>query len=147
MQIREFNINDLDPCITLFMNVFCNEPWNDRWSAEQAKDYLYDFVQTPGFIGIVADDINEELIGLLLGSRKKWWSGDELFINEMCVDPNHQSLGVGSAMFRYLEDTLPGIGIESLVLLTDRGVPAEAFYHKNGFEEVSRIVFLAKHIK
>ncbi|MNJ43989.1 Acetyltransferase (GNAT) family protein [compost metagenome] len=64
----------------------------------------------------------------------------------MCVDRSLQQSGIGSAMLRYLESTLVRKGIENMVLLTNRGIPAEDFYRKNGFGEISRIIFLDKGI-
>lgn len=144
MNIRKFNNNDLEKCLVLFIDVFGSEPWNDKWTKERARSYLSDFIATPGFIGIVAESNNSEMIGMILGSRRQWWSGDEYFINEMCVAHHSQNTGVGSAMFKLLEETLSSKGIKDIALLTDRGVPAEEFYRKNGFNEVERIMFLAK---
>ncbi|WP_110930150.1 GNAT family N-acetyltransferase [Paenibacillus bouchesdurhonensis] len=146
MNIREFRLRDLEPCAALFIEVFNQEPWNDRWSAEKAEIYLKDFTATPGFIGIVAEDNENNLVGLMFGCRRQWWSGDEFWINEMCVDRSLQQSGIGSAMLRYLESTLACKGIENMVLLTNRGIPAEDFYRKNGFGEISRIIFLDKGI-
>lgn len=144
MSIREFHFKDLERCTALFVDVFSQEPWNDRWPVEKAGNYLSDFTATPGFIGVVAEDNKNNIIGIIFGCRRQWWSGDEFWINEMCVDRSCQQSGIGSAMLRYLENILTNEGIGSMVLLTNRGVPAEGFYHKNGFGEISKVVFLAK---
>lgn len=41
---------------------------------------------------------------------------------------------------------LKGAKITNLVLLTDRGVPAEEFYKKNDFQEIERLVFYSREL-
>ncbi|WP_419875405.1 GNAT family N-acetyltransferase [Candidatus Pristimantibacillus sp. PTI5] len=144
--IRRFEFKDLDKCTLLFCEVFNGEPWNDQWSDRKAREYLLDFVGTPGFMGLVAIQ-DEEIIGFICGCRKKWWENDEFFVNEMCVHPKDQGQGMGSKMFESLERELLAEDIKTITLLTDRNVPAEKFYKRNGFSEINRIVFLAKNIK
>ncbi|WP_029192868.1 GNAT family N-acetyltransferase [Paenibacillus harenae] len=143
--IRLFQLEDLDKCTKLFCDVFNGEPWNDRWLDHTASEYLLDIVNTPGFIGMIAIK-DGEIIGFIFGYRKKWWENDEFFINEMCVNSMLQGRGTGSAMFESLEAELLERGITTITLLTDRDVPAERFYKKNGFSEIERIVFLAKNL-
>lgn len=145
MELRIFEENDLVQCIETFIGVFNAEPWNDEWTFEKAQKYLTDFSETPGFAGILAWE-NEQLIGFLFGVQRTWWSGDEFYIHEMCVDKRHQNKGIGKALLDFLAESL-GEDIDNIALLTDRGIPAEAFYKRNGFEEIERLVFLSKNIE
>ena len=52
---------------------------------------------------------------------------------------------LGKALQKYLKE-IEGTTITNISLLTDRGIPAEHFYKKNGFEEIERLVFLSKGI-
>lgn len=146
MKITLFEEKDLLKCTNTFIDVFNQEPWNDEWAKETAKQYLLDFTNTPGFKGIVAV-YGEEIIGFIFGNRKQWWSGDEFFINEMCVRIEKQKTGVGSKMMEYLIKELESDGVSSISLLTDRGIAAEAFYKKNGFSEIERLMFLSRDVK
>lgn len=56
MTIRTYTCEDFQRCVELFINVFNQEPWNDNWSNEYAEQYLKDFINTPGFKGIVFED-------------------------------------------------------------------------------------------
>lgn len=145
MNIREFKSSDLELCVELFIDVFNREPWNDQWTNDRAKQYLMNFVNTPGFNGVVA--ANEPAIkGFIFGVSKCWWKGNEFFIHELCVRGDHHRSGIGTNMLQYLEQILIKEGIEDIALLTNRDIPAEMFYVKNGFKEIKRIVFLAKNI-
>lgn len=146
MTIRTYTCEDFQRCVELFINVFNQEPWNDNWSKEYAEQYLKDFINTPGFKGIVFED-GSIIKGFIFGTRKKWWSGDEFFINELCVEIDAQRRGIGTGMLNYLENILKDEEIERITLLTDKGIPAEAFYKKKGFIEIERLLFMNKEIK
>lgn len=145
MNIRDFKPSDLEFCVELFIDVFNREPWNDQWTNDRAKQYLMDFVSTPGFIGVVAAN-DSGIHGFIFGVSKCWWKGNEFFIHELCVRSDFHRTGTGTNMLQYLEQTLTTEGIEDIVLLTNRDIPAEKFYVMNGFKEVNRIVFLAKNL-
>lgn len=145
MRIRLFENHDFDACVNTFVDVFNQEPWIDCWIYESARSYLSDFRNTPGFIGVVAADGNE-ITGFIFGNSKQWWSGTEFFINVMCVLNDRQNNGIGTQLMNYLFKELKLNRINTVTLLTDRGIPAEMFYKKNGFTEVLRLVFLSKHI-
>lgn len=143
MEIKFVEESELLNCIAAFIEVFNREPWNDEWEPEKAKQYLLDFYHTPGFMGLVALE-GEEVIGFLFGVKRVWWSGDEFFINEMCVTSSQQKRGIGKALLDRLLEELDTQKVTHISLLTDRGIPAEEFYKKNGFEEVERLVFLSR---
>lgn len=138
--------DDLGGCINLLLNVFNNAPWNDNWTFQGAEKYLLDYIETPGFKGIVAEEENK-IKGFIFGFRKRWWEADEFYVNEMCVEISEQRNGIGTKLIEYLENSLITEGIENITLLTNRGIPAEEFYKKNGFSEIERIIFLHKKIK
>ena len=146
MELKLFERNDLLKCTKTFIHVFNQEPWNDEWSTETAKQYLLDYTNTPGFMGIIAVE-GEEIIGFIFGARKLWWSGDEFFINEMCVNVEKQKTGVGSMLMKFLMKELDSDGVSYISLLTNRDIPAETFYKKYGFIEINRLMFLSRDIK
>ncbi|MCP2035522.1 GNAT superfamily N-acetyltransferase [Planomicrobium sp. HSC-17F08] len=146
MEIKVVEESELLNCTAAFIEVFNREPWNDEWEPEKAKQYLLDFYHTPGFMGLVALE-GEEVTGFIFGVKRVWWSGDEFFINEMCVTNSQQKKGIGKALFDRLLEELDTQKVTHISLLTDRGIPAEEFYKKNGFEEVERLVFLSRGIE
>jgi len=145
MEINYVEESELLRCTDVFIEVFKSEPWNDEWEPEKEKQYLLDFYHTPGFLGLVALE-GEKVIGFLFGVHRVWWSGDEFFVHEMCVKSNQQNKGIGKALMDRLLGELEARSITHLSLLTDRGIPAEAFYKRNGFTEVERLVFLSRGV-
>ncbi|BAK16617.1 histone acetyltransferase HPA2 [Solibacillus silvestris StLB046] len=146
MELKRMKESDLATCTETFIKVFNAEPWNDNWNDESAHHYLSDYYNTPNFLGVIAIE-NDVLLGFIMGVQRKWYSGDEYFIHEMCVDQTLQNKGIGKAMLNYLEIQLKEKSVESMTLLTNRNIPAEHFYKNNGFDEIERLVFLYKEIK
>lgn len=133
MQIHLYQNGYLDFCLELFLRVFSGPPWNDRWSSiSHAKGYLEDIINAPGFIGIVGFE-KGALIGMLFGNIRKWYSGDEFWINEFCIENKFQRNGLGTIMVSFLKNELFQKNIFRITLLTGRETPAAAFYEKNGF--------------
>ncbi|WP_342576064.1 GNAT family N-acetyltransferase [Solibacillus sp. FSL K6-1781] len=146
MEFKRMEKSDLATCTETFIKVFNAEPWNDNWNDESAHQYLSDYYNTPNFLGVIAIE-NGVLLGFIMGVQRKWYSGDEYFIHEMCVDQTLQNKGIGKAMLNYLEIQLKEKSVELMTLLTNRNIPAEHFYKNNGFDEIERLVFLYKEIK
>ncbi|KEF38360.1 acetyltransferase [Schinkia azotoformans MEV2011] len=157
MRTRPFVKEDISACTSLFIDVFNREPWNDRWTGQLASEYFEDVVNTPGFEGFVmeaesdsgsdsnsgsnsdmaTDNQSEKpaIVGFVIGTRKKWWSGDIYYLYEMCMDESYQGEGIGSKLMEDAKSTLVSKGFSSIVLLTERTFPAAHFYQKHGFIE------------
>lgn len=142
MELRRFTDHDIDECTTLFLNVFSKEPWNDQWSSfDHAKTYLMEITESPGFLGFVA--LKEgSIVGACLGRRKTWWSGPEYYIDEFYIDSTLQGHGLGTKLLDYVKAEVNADGMRAIILLTDRNLPAEKFYVKNGFLPSPNMVFM-----
>lgn len=143
MGCRVLTEKDLSHCAKLFVDVFNQAPWNDDWSLEQATDYVQDIFNTPGFKGVGYFQ-EGAFQGAILGNTKQWYSGEEFFIQEMFIRLEMQGKGIGKKLMTFLMNLLKEENIKDVALLTDRGIDAEYFYKKVGFNEVERLVFLAK---
>ncbi len=145
MRTRPFLKEDISVCAALFIEVFNREPWNDRWTKQHATEYFEDVLNTPGFEGFVIEKDSDlesgnqngqaAIMGFIIGTRKKWWSGDIYYLYEMCVDESYQGEGIGSKLMEDAKVSLLGKGFSSIVLLTERTFPAAYFYQKQGFIE------------
>jgi ribosomal protein S18 acetylase RimI-like enzyme len=147
MRTRPFVKEDISACTALFTEVFNREPWNDRWTGQLATEYFEDVWNTPGFEGFVVEAHKKvegpatcstgssSIIGFVIGTRKRWWSGDIYYLYEMCVDESYQGEGLGSKLMTEAKAALVDKGFSSIVLLTERTFPAAYFYEKHGFLE------------
>lgn len=144
MEFKRLTEKDLLSCAHLFVDIFNDKPWNDEWTVEGALQYITEFYQTPNFLGLLAIE-NGELLGFIYGVTRSWWSGYECYIHEMGVKKVAQGQGLGTALLNQLVNELDE-KVSFVSLLTDRGMPAENFYQKNGFQEIDRLVFYSKDL-
>lgn len=142
IQYRTFEITNLDECARLFINVYSREPWNDRWeSLDQAKQYIFEFINNPVFRGFLVFD-GIKMIGACLGHQRSWWQGKEYYINEFFIDPEMQGKGIGTGFMGFIKKSLVEQGVKMIVLMTHQGFPAEMFYKKNHFLESESMIFM-----
>ena len=140
-------LTELPSVRELFLGVFSQEPWNDRWESEAYVDlYLNELMGYPNSLsfGYYHD---RQLIGLSLGSIYHWWQGKEYFIKEFCIAKSFQGQGMGKRFFAMIEEALLSQDIHAIWLSTERDVPAYEFYHALGFKEQANSVLLAKSLK
>lgn len=131
--MRKFAVEDVNKCAELFKEVFSAYPWYDNWiSFKQTKTYLMELIENPVFEGYVAYD-GLDMVAVCFGHKRSWWMGKEFFIDEFYVRNESQGNGIGTGMLNYVKENLMKEGYARLVLLTNKGIPAEEFYIKNGF--------------
>jgi len=147
VQIRSFRSADLERCVMLFITIFSEDPWHDQWlSFARARAFLADIIGTPGFRGFVAEE-DGHLVALCFGHKRRWWQGDEYFINELGVLPGRQRKGIGSQLLRYVREQLRQEGVQYISLLTERGIPAEQFYLKEGFQKSKDVIYMYQYLE
>ncbi len=131
--IRKFTMKDTDKCAQLFKEVFSAYPWYDDWvSVEQTRNYLMELIENPAFEGFVAYE-GSRIVSVCFGHKRSWWTGKEFFIDEFYVRNESQGNGIGTRMLNYIKESLIEENYTRLLLLTNKEIPAEEFYIKNGF--------------
>lgn len=143
--LRHLTIRELADVKSLFLDVFSNPPWNDRWPDDDTIcAYLTELMDNDNALslGYYAQD---RLIGICLGYRFSWWQGPEYFVKEFCIARDLQGQGYGSRFLEEITNELKENGIDTLWLLTERSTPAHPFYLKNGFVERNENAFLLKN--
>lgn len=131
--MRKFTIKDTDKCAELFKEVFSAYPWYDDWvSIDQARNYLMELIENPVFEGFVAYKCLN-IVAVCFGHKRSFWTGKEFFIDEFYVRNESQGNGIGTNMLNYVKESLIEEDYKRLVLLTNKGIPAEDFYIKNEF--------------
>jgi ribosomal protein S18 acetylase RimI-like enzyme len=75
--------------------------------------------------------IEEEIIGFALVLRQL---ENNYHISCMCISPEYQNRGLGTAMLNRIKDVAIENGCQSITLGTEPGMRAFHLYRKNGFE-------------
>ncbi|MDH5180785.1 MAG: GNAT family N-acetyltransferase, partial [Gammaproteobacteria bacterium] len=111
--------------------------WHEPWTIESALHRLSHFFQSPGFVGLLAEDT--ATIAFVLGNTEPFQSGEWFYLREMCTSTAHQRQGIGRTLLRNLDEKLGSMGIRHIYLLTDRHIPAAQFYLANGYQASDRM--------
>ncbi|MCK9151386.1 GNAT family N-acetyltransferase [Methanobacterium alcaliphilum] len=132
LTIYKFTLKDFDECARLYKKVFSAGPWYDEWTLTQTRKYLNELIKNPAFTGFVIR-YNYKIVGVCLGHGRSWWMGNEFIVDEFFVEKRMQGNGIGTKLMNVLSGYLSKKGYTRLMLLTNKGIPAENFYLKHGF--------------
>jgi aminoglycoside 6'-N-acetyltransferase I len=131
-RIEEFKAVHLDECARLAVATFNAEPWNDEWTFDTAKQELTWTMEVPGFAGFVS--LDERVVAFATGYREPDDRREVFFLRTLCVRPESQGTGVGSRLLGHLKEHLGKSGVNTIYLVTRKGILAERFYRKHGYK-------------
>lgn len=146
MEYTNIQYADLKGLATLFVEVFNDEPWNEKWSYASALARLTDIVNTPGFVGLKATR-DAFFVGFIMGYGEPFDQGADFYVKEMGVVSSLQRKGTGTVLLGKLRETLVASGMRSIYLLTSRDGPAACFYKKNGFRVNESMIMMGQNLK
>ena len=86
------------------------------------------------------------IVAIALGRVKHRYAGTEYLVEELGVLPAWQGRGVGSALLAGMRRVLKTKGVGTVVLFTDRTLPAYKFYIGKGFSEQKEQAFPVKEL-
>ena len=144
--IKKFCANDLQSCCDLYIKTFNAPPWNDMWTDEAALQCLSDLAERKRFLGYTIWDKNE-LVGAVFAYTKTFYKGDEIYVDELFVSPDHQRKGYGLQLMQTLEKYAQTNNITCITLLTSLHHPSYDFYEKQGYTCSKNMVFMYKVVK
>ena len=145
MNIIKMSKEHMEECVDLFIDVFTKAPWNDTYSSrEQVVNFFQNYMTNNYFVGYVLKE-QTSMIALSIGMKKPWINGMEYYIDQFCVKSELQGKGIGSYFLKMIEKEIEKEKMNAIILNTERGVPAEKFYLKNGFKSVDENIILIKN--
>ena len=145
MNISSLDQANLPACVSLFINVFNQPPWNEHWHIDGVQKRLEDCYHTPGFYGLVARNTTD-VLGFVAGYVEQWDTSKHYFLKEMCVARAYQRHGDGTTLMQTLDTQLHINGVERIYLLTARDGTAQAFYQTCGFYVSPKMILMAKRL-
>ena len=131
-EIRNLSACDIPTLANIFARVYSGDNWNETWSVENASIRLNELVNSPLSIGFVYL-LNNAVIGCAICETLSWYDGKHLEIKELFVEPEHQGMGVGTALLREIEKCRHNLNISKLFLWTSNTHTLITFYQKMGF--------------
>jgi GNAT superfamily N-acetyltransferase len=143
--IKNYTPDDFDRCCELYIQVFNGAPWFDKWTSESARAHVRELVDDNNFVGFTAWD--GDLVGAAFARTRTFYSGTELFIEELFIAPNCQRKGIGTALMREVESYAKSIAATNITLITGAGYPSFDFFAKCGCKHVDALAFMHKRVK
>ena len=144
MDIVKLSKEHVEACVDLFIDVFTKAPWNDTFdSREQVTDFFRNHMANNYFVGYVLKG-QDGIVALSIGMKKPWIHGMEYYIDQFCVKPDLQGRGIGSCFLKLIEGEIRKEQMNAMILNTEKGLPSESFYLKNGFKSVDGLVTFIK---
>lgn len=144
MEIRRMKKESINEYAKLFVNVFNNEPWNDKWTVETASVRIDGIVRTNNFIGCALYD-DTRLVGFICGQKEQFYDGMHFQVQEFCVDTAEQGKGYGTMLLNSLQFILKEDKVSNIYLITSKGPGTEGFYRKKGFSISDNMVLMSKN--
>lgn len=143
--IRKVTIDDIDEITELYIETYRQEPWNENWKREIARERIKDSIENNSAENYCINKDNK-IIGAMFGRRNYFIDKKELYIDEYFIDYKNQRKGIGKLFLEYIENELKQKNYSSIVLLTKRAFPSELFYNKNGFGTSPNMILMCKGI-
>lgn len=147
MKYRVMQQEDIKKCALTLMKAFKEEPWNEKWTYEQAYTRIDEIMSARVSRGYVIYD-GDTVVSMLCGRIMTYLNFKELWVDEFSVNPDYQRKGFGSAMMQYVREQLKQEQekISYIVLNTEKGYPSEKFYEANGFKTDNSLIFMAADV-
>lgn len=92
----------------------------------------------------VCRNLDEKIVALSIGMKKPWIKGMEYYIDELCVSYELQGKGIGSSFIKEIEHDIKQLGMNGILLLTEKDYPSEKFYIHNGFGVLGGLIVMGK---
>ena len=134
-EIRKMTSADVEQCSMIYRSAYAAEPWKEEYSDEEISEYLKEFLNSDSLQSFVLKE-DSLAIGLALTVRVPSVGASYLRIEDFCIGAEYQRKGYGSNFLGMLAEQAKKIGCDSILLGTQKGFPAYAFYLKNGFREI-----------
>ena len=132
-------------CTELYIKVFNEVPWNDKWTLDTAYKRLNDISISPNFEGVLYVE-GTQVKGAIFGNYEQFYEGIHYNLREMFISNELQGKGIGSKLLNVLEKKLKEIDVTTIILFTSKGVKTSKFYLKNDFLELENMVMMGKDI-
>lgn len=143
--ISQIKNEDIVNCAKLYVEVFNAEPWNDKWTLENAQKRLNDIYIAPNFVGSIYLD-KGVIKGAIFGNCEQYFNGIHYYLKEMFISTDLQGMGIGSKLLKEHEEQLKLLGVKNIYLLTSKVHITSKFYTKNDYAVWNSMIMMGKQI-
>ena len=145
VKLRFMTENDIIEVTNIFINVYAESPWNEKWSYDNAFRRIKDLFNITNNVSVVCI-VDNKIVGAIIAILIPWLTGYQLEVREFFIIKNLQDKGIGSAMLNQLSSYCNTNKEVEIVLYTKRDSRLQYFYEKNGFQAKDDTIYYSKVI-
>lgn len=142
MNIRKLTNKDRTIAAELYVKTFSQEPWNEKNKVEDIVAHFQRLAQMNTEKSFILEK-DQMMIGIALGFTRSWYKGNQYHLDTFCIDPAFQGRGYGKLFMNKIKNELVADEVHTIILDTDRDMPAEKFYQSTGFTKLADSVLYA----
>lgn len=144
MEIRQFNIQDIENVIPMYIYYF-NNIEGDEWTIETTKTRLSQMVNRQDYFGLKVI-VDEKIVGFALGNFEQFFDGKVFHLIEIFIDYNYQNKGYGKILMQELEKQVKEEGAFRLTLEAINDEKRNNFYNSIGYKNCDNIIIKCKNL-
>ena len=144
MQIRIIQSRDIQTVAHLLLDSFKKPPYNERVSLLAVQKSLRFFLRIgSGFVALA----DKKIVGVVYFKVEQYWEGPVVLIEDLAVQPEFQSQGVGKLLLDRVERLAKKHKACMVSFVTHSKSPAISFYKKMGYHPNSKRVIFEKRLR
>lgn len=131
--IEKINGKDIYDATLVYISSYNDEIWKENNNFDDVYNYIKEFSKQ--HIGYILKE-NSEIIGLALCILIPCIDKPYLRIENLCIKKEKHRKGYGSIFLKLLENKAIKLNCDSILLGTQKDMPAYNFYISNKFEDI-----------
>jgi len=144
MTIRKIQQKDLPLCSKLLEKAYGLFPYNETFQEQTADSYInnkYSYCKDNSFVAI---NDKGNILGFIFFNVSCWNKGLQAILEEVVVDPDCQSKGIGSELLERAHSHLKSLGVKYTMLWAKNDERLLSFYKKQGYSPTNDFVVMFK---
>lgn len=129
----------------IYAAAFNGEPWHDRWKAEDAEIHVRELMEQRQSYGIEYV-VDGDAAGFLLGTSMLFSYGRTFENNDLCVHPDYQGRGIGTALLEHCISEMKHRDMAGLNLITATEGSLPEFYRRHGFDSPKEVMLMGREL-
>lgn len=139
MEIKKIRSkSEIKKVIELFIKVFSETPYNEKWKQESVLKRLNDIYERGKGYCVYLEQEGKP-VGFAFGYKQEWDDGTHIMLEDVGVHPDYRRHAVASTMLQDIERTARQENITSIDLLADQRAKALLFWKKQGYKPTNWI--------
>ena len=141
MIIQTTKDSELKEVASLFMEVYAEPPYNEKWTEKNALAKIKMFYKTERILVAIEDN---KIVGLIIYQKIIWDTALKVFIDEVGVKKEYRNKGIATQLLKKVEEDAKKEGLVTIELISNMKSKAFNLYKKLNYHETDCILMEKK---